>query len=82
MVSFKKIGNEYILCRHRENRSGAYREPIDWFVVRYSSNVHKHYCGLISGLITTPKELVGKRVRIKLEVIKGGKDGSNTKFKK
>lgn len=74
----RKIGEEYYLIRARRMSSAKHpRKPriiYDWFPVKWHSNkLYKKYVyGQIAGkgVITTPKELIGKRIRFKVEILK------------
>ena len=71
----RKMGENYYVC-HRpllaRNRvkSGRYMDKDfkNWWLIKFTNNSG---CGYLSlGKVVVPKELVGKRVRIKIEEIK------------
>ena len=77
----KKINGEYFLYRGRimDLRGRKKRRPrhiYNWWLVKANMDNQRkssYYCGVIpsnSSNITLPKELVGKRIRFKVEVLK------------
>ena len=68
----KKIGEDYYLCkkikgRDRGSHGKNYEKFRNWFGVRATQS----NCGRIScsNEITIPTELVGKRIRLKVEIV-------------
>lgn len=75
MARIKLMGNGKY-CLERRVRAG-YKQPNktsvwrDWFLVKHSYNVHndRGYFSIGDTSIITPKELIGKRVRLVVEVM-------------
>jgi len=65
MTIIKKFVNDYFVCRIPLGSSILFR---NWFLVKQNSkNRGKIQLG---SSINTPKELIGKRIRLKIEVLK------------
>ena len=71
MIIRKGSNGSLYVCRKKSkgNQITNYR---DWWFVKYCGHV-KQKCGVIVlGTVTIPRELVGKRIRFKVEVIDDG----------
>mgnify|MGYP001597424882 CR=1 FL=1 len=81
----RKINKDYFVCRKRgrneiKRKSGRVKKSdivYSWFLIK---NAGPHYYGELNvRTIVFPKELVGKRVRLKVEVIKLDKNKKEKK---
>ena len=68
MVSIIKLGGGYYLCR--KSRYSNKRSRIYWFPVR--AKKAKGGCIILSKMVSVPDELVGKKIRLRVEVIEDG----------
>ena len=74
----KKIGNNYYVCRYVKSGRPSVKHPrkvklYDWYLIK-NCIIRKYIYGIIDNgsghRITFPKEVIGKRVRLKVEVMK------------
>lgn len=67
MAEIKKFVNDYFVCRSIKPNGKIIR---NWFLIK---TISKNRGGIFLGknrYILTPKELIGKRIRLKIEVLK------------
>ena len=74
-IFIKKVGGNYYLCRGRmASRSHPKKKNVfyNWFPVRFTE-YNNGTIGCKTDHISTPHELIGKKIRFKIEIIENDK---------
>ena len=73
-MKVERIGQEYFITRTR-TRNTKNQTSRDWFLIKSNYEGRAYEKGYLNlKYITFPEELIGKRIRIKIEVIKDEKE--------
>lgn len=74
MSFVRKFGHEYYICRAKGRNNCNIKKVqgiLNWFSIKNNGSGKSYSGSCILGNCIFPQEFVGKRVRIKVEVIEG-----------